>query len=51
MHDDVVPIELRKAAAELVPDLEAAIRKGCLADRNKRYASSAAFLDALLTLG
>ena len=36
---------------QLQKDLEAAIRKGCLADRNKRYASSAAFLDALLTLG
>ena len=48
---DPPSMQERAPQANVDPDLEAAIRKGCLADRNKRYASSAAFLDALLTLG
>jgi len=45
--NDAPPMKKRAKEVELAPELEAAILRGCFADRRKRYASAREFQQAL----
>ncbi len=49
--NDPPPMKKRASEVEVDPALEEAIRHGCLADRNRRYASAEEFQHALQGLG
>ena len=49
--EDPPPFRTRWAESEVAGDLEEVIRRGCLADRRKRYESAAEFREALAACG